>query len=367
MPTRNFFFLYKKIDWPLLITVLILVIFGLAAIYTLTVNQETQELTKFNRQLIFFTIGILLVFIMAAIDYRIFQSYSFIFYLLGGLLLFLVMIFGTEIRGSTAWFSFYGQTFQPVEVAKITLIIILSKYFSDHHAEMYDLKKIIISALILLPYLGMVLLQPDFGSAIILLIIWFGLLLMNKIRRVHIFAILACFVLLAVFSWFFVLQDYQQERITTFFNPSSDPLGSGYNPLQSIIAVGSGQFFGRGLGLGPQSQLNFLPLPEKDFIFAVIAEELGFVGSSLVLIFYIYLFWRLIKILREATTNFSLFLLAGITIAIFSQVFINISTNIGLLPITGIPLPFLSYGGSSLIITLFMVGMVESVRLRQRL
>lgn len=367
MPTRNFFLLLKKIDWLLLIAVLILVIFGLAAIYTLTVNQEARELTKFNRQLIFFVIGISVLFVMAAVDYRIFQSYSFFLYLIGGFLILLVLIFGTKIRGSTAWFSFYGQTFQPVEVAKITLIIFLSKYFSDHHAEMYDFKKIIISSVILLPYLGLVLLEPDFGSAIILLVIWFGLLLLNKIRRTHIILILAGFVLLAVFSWFFVLKDYQQERITTFFDPSRDPLGSGYNPRQSIIAVGSGQFFGRGLGLGPQSQLNFLPLPEKDFIFAVIAEELGFVGSSLVLLFYIYLFWRLIKILREATTNFSLFLLAGITISLFSQVFINISTNIGLLPITGIPLPLLSYGGSSLIATLYMIGMVESVRLRQRL
>lgn len=366
MAIRNIFFLYRKIDWLLLAAVLILIIFGLAAIYTLTINQESQALAKFNRQLIVFTVGFLVLLVMVVLDYRVFHSFSFILYLLGGFLLLLVLIFGARIKGSTAWFSFYGQTFQPVEVAKITLIIFLSKYFSDHYNEMYNLRRIITSALIILPYLAMVLVQPDFGSAIILLIIWLGLLFLNKTRRSHLVLILAVFVLIAVISWFFVLQDYQQERIITFFNPGRDPLGSGYNPLQSIIAVGSGQLFGRGLGLGPQSQLNFLPVAEKDFIFAVIAEELGFVGSCLVILFFVFLFWRLIKSLREANTNFSLFLLAGIVISLFSQVFINISMNIGLLPITGIPLPFLSYGGSSLVSSLFMIGLAESIIVRQR-
>ncbi len=363
---RNYLTLFKKTDWLLLLAVVILICFGLVAIYSLTMNQDNPDFTNFNKQTIFAGVGLFCLLIFTILDYRFFRSYSFPLYIIGGLLLFLVLIFGATIKGSTAWFEFFGQTFQPVELAKITLILFLSKYFSTHYTEMYRFKNIIISSLIALPYIILTMLQPDFGSAIILVIIWLGLLLLNKTKRSHILIILSIFLIASVIIWFFVFQDYQKDRILTFFNPSRDPLGAGYNPTQSIIAVGSGQIFGRGLGLGPQSQLNFLPVAEKDFIFAVIAEELGFIGAVMLLSFLFLLFYRLLKGLRTSNNNFALFLICGVIISIFAQVFINISGNIGLLPITGVPLPFLSYGGSSLITTIIMIGMVMSVIVRQK-
>jgi len=358
--------LIKKIDWKLLIAVIVLIFFGLAAIYSLTMNQENPDLSNFNKQAIFFIIGLFFLFLFTIFDYRVFITSSFFIYLAGGLLLLLVLFFGQTIRGSTSWFSLFGQTFQPVELAKIALILFLSKYFSDNYGQMHQFKKLIFSALITLPYVVLVILQPDFGSSIILIIIWLGMLLLNKTRRIHIVVFFIILSIVLIMSWFFVLEDYQKERIFTFINPSSDPLGAGYNPTQSIIAVGSGMFFGRGLGLGPQSQLNFLPVAEKDFIFAVIAEELGLFGALILLFFLFYLFKRMVKALREQKNTFSLFLISGITISLFSQAFINIAGNIGLLPITGIPLPFLSYGGSSLVTSLIMIGLVQSIIVRNR-
>ncbi|MFA5070641.1 MAG: rod shape-determining protein RodA [Patescibacteria group bacterium] len=367
MQTRNYLVTIKKIDWLLLSGVLLLVFFGLAAIYTLNISKDNLQINNFTRQAIFFGVGLILFFGMIIIDYRFFGAYSFIFYLFGGALLLLVLIFSQPIRGSTAWFTFFGQTFQPVEVAKITLIIFLSKYFSDHQAEIYRLKQIFISSLIVIPYLVLVLLQPDFGSLIIVLFIWLGFLLINKTRRWHILLLIILLIIVAVGSWLFILQDYQKDRILNFINPNRDPLGSGYNPLQSIIAVGSGGVFGRGLGLGTQSQLNFLPVAEKDFIFAVIAEELGFVGSFLLLVLYFFVFLRLFRALRLASSNFALFLLCGVILSLFGQMFINIAMNLGILPVTGIPLPLVSYGGSSLISSLLMLGLAQSVIARQKI
>ncbi|MDZ7798519.1 MAG: rod shape-determining protein RodA [Patescibacteria group bacterium] len=358
--------LIKKIDWKLLIAIVVLILFGLAAIYSLTMNQENPDLSNFNKQAIFFVIGLFFLFLFTIFDYRVFINYSFFIYVGGGVILLLVLFFGQTIRGSTSWFSLFGWTFQPVELAKITLILYLSKYFSDNYSQMYQFKKIIVSALITLPYVLLVILQPDFGSAIILVIIWLGLLLLNRTKRIHVVIFICLLIIIMIFSWFFVFEDYQKKRISTFINPSSDPLGAGYNPTQSIIAVGSGMFFGRGLGLGPQSQLNFLPVAEKDFIFAVIAEELGLFGAIILLFFLFYVFKRMIKALREQKNTFSLFLISGITISLFSQAFINIAGNIGLLPITGIPLPFLSYGGSSLVTSLIMIGLIQSIIVRSR-
>jgi len=358
--------LIQKIDWKLLLAVIILICFGLAAIYSLTINQENPDFSRFKRQAVFVIVGFFILFLLVILDYRIFIGYSFIIYIFGGLLLLLVLFFGKTIRGSTAWYTFFGQTFQPVEVAKIALIFFLSKFFAENYNEMYRFKKIIISGLVALPYFILVILQPDFGSAILILIIWLGLLLLNRTKRTHILTILLIFIIFSILSWFFVLQDYQKERILTFLNPSRDPLGAGYNTMQSIIAVGSGRIFGRGLGLGPQSHLNFLPVAEKDFIFAVIAEELGFLGCLILLLFLFFLFYQMIRVLPELKSNFSLFFISGVIISLFSQAFINISGNIGLLPITGIPLPFLSYGGSSLISSLIMIGLVQSIIVRNR-
>jgi rod shape determining protein RodA len=209
--------------------------------------------------------------------------------------------------------------------------------------------------------MSLVLLQPDLGSAVILGLIWFGIMCLVGARRLYIVGLVGLVAVASVFSWFFLLQDYQKDRVLTFVYPESDPLGAGYNTNQAAIAVGSGKFFGRGLGFGSQSQLRFLPEAQTDFVFSVIGEELGFAGAGAVIGLFGFLFWRLLRIIRHANNDFAAVVVSGVTIVFFSQLVINVGANVGLLPVTGVTLPFVSYGGSSLIVNLLMVGMVQSV------
>ena len=203
--------------------------------------------------------------------------------------------------------------------------------------------------------------QPDLGSAMILFLTWLAMVLLLPVPKKTILAIFLIILVLAAGAWLFVLQDYQKDRLLTFVQPQRDPLGSGYNVRQSVVAVGSGQVLGRGLALGSQSQLNFLPEQETDFIFAVIAEELGFVGAGLLLLLFASLFLRLYKIARETRDDFGNFLCLGIITYLTIQTFINIGMNLGIAPVTGIPLPLVSYGGSSLVSILIALGIVLNV------
>jgi rod shape determining protein RodA len=301
------------------------------------------------------------------LDYRIFKAYSWILYALGLLVLIAVLFFGKTVRGTTGWFSIFGLTIgQPAEIVKVFLIIALSKYLTDHIQDLYKFKYIIYTGILCGLFVLLILLQPDFASAILLLAIWICMLFFTNTKKSHLIFIIVIILLMMVFSWFFLLQDYQKERIITFFNPARDPLGKGYNPIQSIVAVGSGKLWGRGLGLGPQSQLNFLPAQETDFIFAVIAEELGFVGSFVIILLFGLILYRLFKSMNRARDNFSHFLILGTVSMLFIQIFITIGMNIGIMPVAGLPLPLVSYGGSSLITTMIIIGIIEGIIIRQR-
>lgn len=351
----------KRIDWLLFFNVIFLVLFGLAAIYSTTLNIEGATYDKFIRQVIFFGIGLLGLFFFTFFDYRhLANYYKFIFFLCL-LLLLTVLIFGQNIRGTTAWIGFGNQLFQPVEFIKIGFIIFLAKYLSDHAKEFVFLKHLFITGLAMLAILILIGLQPDFGSAIIFFGIWLGMIFFTNLPWRYFVYLIVVILIFSILSWFFVLADYQKERVMTLISPGRDPLGSGYNVSQSLVAVGSGQLFGRGLGLGSQSQLNFLPEQQTDFIFSVISEELGFVGSSLVLMFFIFFFYRLIIIIKNSFDNFGNFLLLGFLFGFFIQFLMNVGMNVGLLPVAGVPLPFLSLGGSSLIASLISVGIIQSV------
>jgi rod shape determining protein RodA len=209
--------------------------------------------------------------------------------------------------------------------------------------------------------IALIMRQPDLGSAVLIGGIWFGLMFLVGARARHLVGLVVCGVLFSVVAWFFLLQGYQKDRLLNFVHPDRDPLGSGYNVTQSTIAVGAGKLFGRGLGFGSQSQLRFLPEAQTDFVFSVIGEELGFAGTTILVTLYGVMLWRLIVIMRSTNDDFVSATLAGITVLFFSQFFINIGAEIGLLPVTGVTLPFVSYGGSSLIINLFLIGIAESM------
>lgn len=300
-------------------------------------------------------------------DYRVFKNNSFLSLILFGaglLALGAVFIFGREIRGSLSWFYFGAFSFQPIEFVKLVIIIVLAKYFSLRHVELYQMRHIIISGIYMALPVVLVLIQPDLGSALTLLFIWLGVILIAGIRRFHFFLLILSGSLAAILGWFFLLKDYQKERILTFLDPSLDPLGSGYSKIQSLIATGSGGFWGKGLGHGTQGILGFLPESHTDFILASFSEEWGFLGVIFLFVIFGVIFYRLAKNFLESQNNFARFFIMGFMIMLISQLIINAGMNMGILPITGIPFPFLSYGGSSLVSVFIALGIVQSIRVR---
>ena len=363
---KKYFYYLRKSDWILWLATFFLTAFGLVAIYSIEASAEQPVFSNFIKQLIFFGLGLALMVFFMMLDYRYLKTYSLVIFVIGVALLLFVLVLGTTVRGTRGWLYFFGaQGFQPVELIKIVLIIIISNLLSRWRAEITRLRHLLIVCGCALVLLVLVLLQPDFGSAIVLGLIFFGMLFLARVRRSFLISLVIILIAVIIMSWLFVLQGYQKERILTFLDPNRDPYGSGYNIKQSIIAVGSGNLLGRGLSLGSQSRLHFLPAQETDFIFAVIAEELGFVGAGLVLSFCLILAYRLLLIVSKANEDFGLFVVYGIIIYFVAQGTMNIAMNIGILPVAGIPLPFVSYGGSSLVASYIAIGIAQNIRIRQ--
>ena len=306
------------------------------------------------------------MFSLSFFDYRIFKNYSsvlLILYLLSLLSLFFVL-FSQEIRGATSWFRLGSLSFEPIEFIKIVIILLLAKYFSFRHIEMYRIRHLIVSGIYIGLPVSIIILQPDFGSILVLFSIWLGLVVVAGIKLRHLFILFLIMALLFAGGWFGFLKDYQKQRILTFFNPQEDPSGRGYHISQSLIAIGSGGWFGQGLAASSQAGLKFLPEQHTDFIFATLAEQRGLVGVLFLLALFTLLFWRLIRIALFSLNNFSRLFASGLAIMIFSQLVINIGMNMALLPITGLTLPLISYGGSSLISMFLGLGILQSIKAR---
>ena len=364
----NKIFVYlKNYDWIVLASIALLIIFGLAEIYSIALSNEDLHLLNFKKQIFFAVFGMFLLFFISFLDYYNLRSFSLYFYIAAVLLLIAVLIFGEEIKGTTGWFNFGFFNLQPVEFVKIFLLIFLARYFSKVSVKLNPLKYLIISGLATAALIGLVLLQPDFGSALILFALWGIMVYISGFSKKYILIIVL--ILLLVFScgWFFFFEDYQRDRIITFVNPGANPLEAGYNVTQAIIAVGSGGITGRGIGFGSQSQLKFLPEAQNDFIFAVIAEELGFFGVFLVISFFSIFYFRVMSHVGKIKDDFGIYFILGAVSLIFLQMFINIGMNIGLLPVVGLPLPFVSYGGSAMVSSLIMVGILESIIIRSKI
>jgi rod shape determining protein RodA len=306
-----------------------------------------------------------LFFFFAFYDYRAIRRWSTPLYFLSIIFLIAVILWGSTIRGTTGWLGFGMFHVQPVEIVKIIMIIFLAGFFSKKKNQLSLTVRIIASVILVLVPVILILLQPDFGSAAVIVAIWAVMLVMSGINLKN-FSILVISGLLVSFSTWFVLKDYQKDRLVNFVNPERDPRGSGYNVLQSIVAVGSGGIWGKGLGHGSQSQLNFLPEKHTDFIFAVISEELGFFGATATLILLALVLYRIKETARFSRDNFGFLVSIGIMGAVFFQIIVNVGMNLGVMPVAGVPLPFLSYGGSSLVSTLASMGIVQSVYMRRK-
>lgn len=356
----------RRYDWLLMGAVFLLIILGLMTLFGLS---GVSAAPFFERQLIWVGIGVVILAAVSFLDFRFFRTQRgvvVLFYFFTTLMLIGVLLAGRAIRGIDAWFRIGTVLFQPVELAKLTLIILLAKYFSKRHVEIYRMKHLVVSGVYTALPTALVLLQPDLGSAIILFLIWISVVLFSGMKLRHFFLLTFIAVFILFFSWNSLLAPYQKDRITAFLNPLNDPQGAGYQMIQSTIAVGSGQISGKGFGYGSQSHLNFLPEAETDFIFAAFAEEWGFLGSFAVFILFSIVLWRIIIIGAAAEDNFSQLYTLGFAAFIFVQSAIHIGMNIGLLPVTGITLPFVSYGGSSLVTLLFGVGITQNIHIRAR-
>jgi len=360
-----FFRHFRQIDWLLLILVFLLVVFGLIAQYSLSLGAGGR-MVDFVKQLIVTIFGFLLIVVLIAFDFRLLKPLALLLYFLTMIMLILVLLFGQSFRGVKGWLGWAGFQFQVVEIAKIAIIIVLARLWQTTSRSVYFWSAIK-SLLLILPVIILVLLQPDLGSAIVLFLIWLGMLLLVDNQWRHYLVLLILIVLIIIFGYSAILKDYQKERILVYLDPGRDPFGQEYQINQAKIALGSGRLFGRGFGYGTQSQLRFLPARKTDFIFAVIGEEFGFVGSFLVLILFFLFFRRVIRFLVTIYDNFGRLVVSGILINIFIHLFFNISVNLGLLPVVGLPLPFISYGGSALIVNLFSIGLIESVIVHQAL
>lgn len=351
----------SKIDWLLLLPAIFLVCLSLLMLFSTSVTQTGTDWSPLIRQASYFLVGLFVFFFFAALDYRLLARYSLWFYLALLGLLVLTYFLGSQTRGSVRWIDLKFVTIQASEFAKPILIVFLAYFFAK--ANPNKIWNLILSIVILALPLGLILNQPDLGSSLVIISIWVSLVFVSGLNPFY-FGFLLLVPLLSMPVFWHFLKDYQKARIETFLNPNSDPLGRGYNLVQAIIAVGSGQFFGRGLGRGTQSHLNFLPEQKTDFIFATSAEELGFVGIFLLLSLFAFLAYRLFSALSKSRDLEGSLIIVGCLVTIMVQVFINAGMNLGLLPITGITLPFVSFGGSSLISLFALLGLVESVLIR---
>jgi len=356
----------RELDWILIAASVLLVAFGLLSIYSSSLKGG--DFFNFQKQLIFAGIGLVLMFLFSSLDYRIFKNDPYlilILYIISCLALVGLFFFAPEIRGVRGWYKIGPISLDPIEFSKVILIILLAKYFSRYHVELYRISHIILSgAYVLLPGV-LIFLQPDLGSVLILVILWLTILFISGIKMRSFFLLVLCGILVFALGWSFLLKDYQKERILSFITPAADPLGANWSQIQAKIAIGSGGLLGQGLGQGSQTQYGFLPEPQTDFIFASIAEEFGLVGVIVLLTLFSILISRIIKIALNSESNFPRLFASGFAVILISQIFINISMNLGLLPVIGIPLPLVSYGGSSLIMVFVTLGILQNIKKNQ--
>jgi rod shape determining protein RodA len=362
---KPFFEKFKYFDIPLLIVSGLLMLVGLAIIYATSRSGDTLPI--FYRQTAYVLIGVVMFAVFSWSDYHQLAKANRVVY--GILLIFLLylLIFGDPIRGSARWIDFGVFNLQPAEFAKIVIILGLARWLYLRRGQINSATNIALTFVYAAVPAGLIFAEPDLGSAAIIMAIWFGMLFISQIKKRYLVGVVLLACLLALISWKFVLRDYQKNRVEVFLNPSLDLRDSGYNVRQAVIAVGSGQLAGRGLGRGLQSQLKFLPERQTDFIFASASEEIGFVGCAGLLVLYYLFAWRLILIMRQAKDELGYYIVGGVLFMFFTQAAVNIGINIGLVPVTGIPLPFLSYGGSSLIVMMIGLGITQSVVRQSRI
>ncbi|MCL4371591.1 MAG: rod shape-determining protein RodA [Chloroflexi bacterium] len=358
---------WKQFDFLLMAVVLVLVGWGLAMIYSATYRLSGTPAVdpRVYQQAVFLAVGLLAAAVVLFIDYNLFRDFAMPIYIVGVLSLAGVLVIGQITHGSQRWVDLGFFSIQPSEPAKLTVIIGLSRYLADHEDQIHEFKHILVTLLMAAIPAGLTLAQPDMTTAAVYIAIWLGMAVMAGMRFWHTMA-LTCFgIATGPLAWMF-MHDYQRDRVRVFLGLEDDPTGKGYNAIQAVIGVGAGGWFGRGFTSGTQSQLHFLRVQYADYIFSVLAEELGFIGALALFFIFLFLCWRCLGVAGRCPQTFPRLVVTGVVVMFAFQVFVNIGMNIGLLPPAGVTLPFISYGGSSLITALAAVGLVQNVALRRR-
>jgi len=357
------FFRALKVDWILFFSTIPILLAGVVTMSSFGGKGAFAE-----KQLIWMSISFLVFFGLSFIDFRFLRRTGVVvsLFLIGCTLLLILFGLGSVFKGAKSWFNFGALAFQPADMMKLVLILVLTKYFSRRHIEIANIRHIIVSGIYaFIPFL-LVAIQPDFGSATMFFFIWLGMVFVSGISKKHIFAVFSIGIISFGLLWNFVFQDYQKARLMTFIHPLANIQGAGYNAFQSTVAIGSGEFLGKGLGYGTQSRLNFLPEYETDFIFAAFSEEWGFVGVLFIFLFFGIVVWRILSIAMLGETNFETLFGMGLAIYFIAHFSVNIGMNIGLLPVTGTPVPFMSYGGSHLLTEFTGLGILMGMRRNNR-
>lgn len=357
-PTREF-------DFLLLLAALGLTAYGALLIYSGSLNtygSPGAALTHpVSRQIVFAAIGLVLMFALSRLDYRLFGPLSLTLYVVSIAALLFVLAVGSSAYGSRRWIVIAGTQVQPSEIAKVATVIMLAKFFADNEQRMDSLRVFLTSIVIAAAPAALVLVEPDLGSAMVFGVIWAVMVLIAGARPSHLIGTFACVVAMAPLAVYAIAHDYQKDRFDAWLDPNKDPLGKGYNTLQAAISIGSGGLLGKGFTHGTQTQLDYLRTQTTDYIFSVGAEELGFVGAMVLFGLFILLLFRCLRVSGLADDAFGRLIAAGVMAFILFQVFINIGVNIRLVPVTGVPLPLVSQGGSSLITVLASLGILQSI------
>jgi rod shape determining protein RodA len=359
------FRLFKHVDFTLIFLVIGLCILGLLVVYSTThqenINEGVMQTTR--RQLIYILTGLFFCFLVTVIDYHDIAKIAVPLFFLSLIMLLYVIFFGKNIGGSRRWIQLAGYEFQPAEFAKITLIIFLADFLNKQKGKIPNFLYFSLPFLFTGILMLLICKQPDLGTAIVFFAIALIMIFIAGISWKYIITVFVILLSLFPIVWTF-LKDYQKSRLLLFLNPEMDPLGAGYNIIQSKVAIGSGGLLGQGLFSGIQSQLKFLPAQHTDFVFAVIGEELGFLGALLLMSLFILVLWKGIRIAQEAPDLLGTFIATGVTSFMFTHILINVGMSMGLIPATGLPLPFISHGGTFMIANFIGIGLLLNIHLR---
>jgi rod shape determining protein RodA len=354
----------RGLDWPLAVVCLLLLVSGLVILYGISVVNQSASF--FYRQLLVAIVGLGLAVLVAGYDYHRLVKLNRWVYIVSIMSLVFVLFFGRTAQGSSRWIDFGFFQFQPAELLKLVLVLGLARLFYLRRGEINAWRNVLVSMVYVALPAVLIILQPDLGSAGALCAIWAGLILLSPISKRTVGILLFVLAIGIGVVWQYGLRDYQRHRIEVFLDPELDPQGKGYNVRQAIIAVGSGQWAGRGLGQGLQSSLRFLPERHTDFIFATAAEEIGFFGSASLVVLFTCLLWRLVVLMQTTKDDLAYYILGGIFFMFFIQILVNIGMNMGIMPVTGIPLPFISYGRSALLVNMLAIGVVQNIAIQSK-